>query len=141
MGCLRWVWVEDDKIVKNLLMLLLLMTAGLGQLVIPPSIPISQIMKLCQQTQGTWNSTKLACDCPVNYKFDQELGCYNIMAEDLCKMTNGVWFIDNLKVPPVGSCDCGFARKWSDGEGCYGGIIETILEFIRSLVPSYLFGK
>ena len=126
---------------KALLPLWLVLAAGLCQIAGPAtSAPLGQTMRLCEETNGMWNTTTLLCDCPSNFAFDKDRGCHNLKAESLCTKTQGVWFINNRKSPPAESCDCGLARKWSDTDGCYGGILESILDFIRSLIPSYLRG-
>jgi len=127
---------------KLFLMLLLIIASASAQISMPPGVTQFQVMTVCKQTGGVWNTTTDTpeCDCPEYFKFDLELGCHNVLAESSCKKTQGVWVVNNLKSPPVGSCDCGFARKWSDSNGCSGGIIEAIIDFIRSLLPGYLTG-
>jgi hypothetical protein len=133
--------MEYGAEMKKFLIFVFIMTVGFAQLVTPPTnIPLIEISRTCSRSGGVWNGTTVECECPEGFEFDQEKGCYNARAQDLCKTTKGIWFVDNRKVPAVEICDCGFARRWDDAEGCTGGILESIFNFFRSLVPSYLFG-
>jgi hypothetical protein len=128
----------DGEIMKKLFVLFLLLSAVLAQVIVVPTVPLTEIKRVCERTQGIWNGTTVQCECPRGFEFDEERGCYNVRAENLCERSRGVWVVDNTKVPRVELCDCGFARDWDDDVGCTGGIVDKILAFIRSLIPSYL---
>lgn len=128
---------------KPALALLLLFSASLAQIAGPvASNPISQTMRLCEDTDGTWNTSTLSCDCPDGFAFDPQRGCHNTRAELLCAKTQGSWFVNNRRVPPEESCDCGIGRAWSEDDGCHGNIIDSlfgaILSFVQSLLPAFM---
>jgi len=122
---------------KILVILAMVMVAAVAQIISP--IPLVEKVKICERTQGIWNSTTGECECPEGFELDEKTGCYNAGAEDICRKTGGVWISDNRRIPPVYYCDCGLAKEWNELEGCTGGILATIMNFLRSLIPSYLW--